>query len=75
MTENYAKSGHMEEFKSVRMLDLGKSKEDPKSSTEEKVHGGPPRILFLLNKDTGQASWSPSFWWNYQHSNTRQTGC
>lgn len=32
-----------------------------------------PKILFILKNDDGQASWSPSLWWSYQHK--EQEGC
>jgi hypothetical protein len=46
-----------------------------KSYKSNKASEGRPRILFILSNDKGQAAWSPSLWWSYQHTTSGQPGC
>lgn len=75
MAEKYAKPAILKDFTGGTKIDIGESKVDSESFTPKKAPDGSPGILLILNNDTGLPIWSPSFWWGYQHANTRKTGC
>jgi|WetSurSiteA1Bulk_404760.scaffolds.fasta_scaffold104276_1 hypothetical protein len=75
MAEQYAKSATLEDFKGVSKPNLPDSEAEQESLTPNGAPEGSPEILFILFKDPGQAEWSPSLWWSYQHNNTGQPGC
>jgi hypothetical protein len=62
LTKKETKPVHMREVKSDKSLNYSK-----------KTLADPPKILFILNKEPGQAKWSPSLWWSYKH--TTPEGC
>jgi hypothetical protein len=71
----YARSASPKDLKGIKKPEVPESKEDLKSSTQEKEPEKKPGILLMLSNDTGLATWSPSLWWSYQHPNKVQPGC
>jgi hypothetical protein len=69
------KSATPKDLKVVSKIDLPDSEAEQESLTPNGAPEGSPEILFILFEDPGQAAWSPSLWWSYQHANTRQPGC
>jgi hypothetical protein len=74
-TEILASQIAAEDLKIVNKPDIHESKADQKSLSTKKTAEDRPRILLMLNNETGLTKWSPSLWWNYEHSKTGQPGC
>jgi len=75
MAEKNAKPSAPKDLKGINKPDVSESKTDSESFTTKKAPEGKPRILFILHNYAGQAAWSPSLWWSYQHTNPGQPGC
>jgi hypothetical protein len=68
--EKYAKLVSGKDYKGINKPDVLESKTEVESFRQKKEPESKPRILFILNNDTGQGAWSPSLWWSYHHSST-----
>jgi hypothetical protein len=75
MAEKNAKPAALKDTKSINKPDATGSKTELQSNAKEKATQSTPGILFLISKDNGQASWTPSLWWSYKHSTAGQPGC
>jgi hypothetical protein len=75
MAEKYQKPATPKDLKDINNTKVSKSDGDINSFKSEIAHEGRPRILFMLSKDAGQAAWSPSLWWKYEHVKAGQPGC
>jgi hypothetical protein len=73
--EKLAKLLIEKDSKGMNIPDVHELKTEGDSSTQTKAPEGKPRILFILNNDTGLGAWSPSLWWSYNHTSTGQPGC
>ena len=73
--EKQAKQDNPKNFKGTSNPDISEYKANRESVASEKKPAGKPKILLMLTNETGQASWSPSLWWNYEYGKPGQPGC
>jgi hypothetical protein len=74
-TEKFAKLVITKDSKGINKHDVHEIKSEVESFAQKKASERKPRILFILNNDTGQGAWAPSLWWSYHYPTTGQSGC
>jgi len=70
-----AKQASVNNIRNTGKTESSNSDSKSESSVSDNSTENKPRVLLMLNNDTGLSKWSPSLWWNYHHAKAGQPGC